>query len=157
MAAVAARAVPRLAAAALGWHAVYVLCGVALTEQVLSTAATAAAAALCSAGPLLLAGVWDLRGWRRVAVDGAWDHVAEQRAAVVCRSVAAAQWLACAAVPLDWDVWWQRWPLPCLAGIAIGGAAGMTVAVLCTSWTTAERPSRGAASAWSADADRQPQ
>lgn len=29
-------------------------------------------------------------------------------------------WLGAFVIPLDWDRWWQEWPLPCIFG-AIGG------------------------------------
>ena len=34
-------------------------------------------------------------------------------------------WLAAAAVPLDWGVWWQRWPVSSLLGLAAGHAVGV--------------------------------
>ena len=39
-------------------------------------------------------------------------------------------YLGTAAVPLDWDRWWQRWPLPCLIGALGGFPLGHLVALV---------------------------
>lgn len=39
-------------------------------------------------------------------------------------------YLGAAAIPLDWDRWWQRWPLPCLIGGVGGLPLGFAVAAL---------------------------
>jgi GPI ethanolamine phosphate transferase 2/3 subunit F len=44
----------------------------------------------------------------------------------LCSSVAIyaiiGAWLGAFVIPLDWDRWWQQWPLPCCFG-ALGGAS----------------------------------
>jgi phosphatidylinositol glycan class F len=42
-------------------------------------------------------------------------------------SVAGA-WLGAFVIPLDWDRWWQKWPLPCIFGILIGSVLAIVVA-----------------------------
>uniref|UniRef100_A0A8R1TRI1 Glycosylphosphatidylinositol anchor biosynthesis protein 11 n=1 Tax=Onchocerca volvulus TaxID=6282 RepID=A0A8R1TRI1_ONCVO len=33
-------------------------------------------------------------------------------------------WFGAFVIPLDWDRWWQRWPLPCVFGTVFGGILG---------------------------------
>uniref|UniRef100_A0A914BZH1 Phosphatidylinositol-glycan biosynthesis class F protein n=1 Tax=Acrobeloides nanus TaxID=290746 RepID=A0A914BZH1_9BILA len=40
----------------------------------------------------------------------------------------AGAWLGAIVIPLDWDRWWQKWPIPCLFGIFIGALLGLLVA-----------------------------
>lgn len=39
----------------------------------------------------------------------------------------AGAWLGAIPIPLDWDRWWQRWPITCLVSALIG--AGLSVIV----------------------------
>lgn len=41
-------------------------------------------------------------------------------------------YLGAAAIPLDWDRWWQRWPLPCLIGALAGFPIGHLAAKVST-------------------------
>lgn len=36
-------------------------------------------------------------------------------------------WFGAFVIPLDWDRWWQRWPLPCIFGALIGGILGFII------------------------------
>ncbi|VDP12879.1 unnamed protein product [Onchocerca flexuosa] len=33
-------------------------------------------------------------------------------------------WFGAFVIPLDWDRWWQRWPIPCVFGTVFGGILG---------------------------------
>jgi hypothetical protein len=49
-------------------------------------------------------------------------------------------WLGAVALPLDWGAWWQVWPLPCIAGLVVGHAAGAVVGLAsCTKEKPPER------------------
>uniref|UniRef100_A0A7E4VWH6 Phosphatidylinositol-glycan biosynthesis class F protein n=1 Tax=Panagrellus redivivus TaxID=6233 RepID=A0A7E4VWH6_PANRE len=37
-------------------------------------------------------------------------------------------WLGAFTIPLDWDRWWQVWPLPCVFGAVIGAVVGLLLA-----------------------------
>ncbi|KAI1716491.1 GPI biosynthesis protein family pig-F domain-containing protein [Ditylenchus destructor] len=36
--------------------------------------------------------------------------------------------LGAVVIPLDWDRWWQKWPLPCIFGTIFGAALGFVFA-----------------------------
>lgn len=36
-------------------------------------------------------------------------------------------WLGAIPIPLDWDRWWQRWPITCLVSSTLGAAAALIV------------------------------
>lgn len=49
-------------------------------------------------------------------------------------------WLGAVALPLDWGAWWQVWPLPCIAGLVVGHAAGSVMGLAsCTKEKPPER------------------
>ena len=52
--------------------------------------------------------------------------------AVVWAGLAAmgGAYLGAAAIPLDWDRWWQQWPLPCLIGALAAFPLGYFVAFI---------------------------
>uniref|UniRef100_A0AC34QGL2 Phosphatidylinositol-glycan biosynthesis class F protein n=1 Tax=Panagrolaimus sp. JU765 TaxID=591449 RepID=A0AC34QGL2_9BILA len=39
-------------------------------------------------------------------------------------------WLGAFVIPLDWDRWWQVWPLPCLFGCSVGFIFGLLEAYI---------------------------
>jgi len=48
-------------------------------------------------------------------------------------------WLGAIVIPLDWDRWWQRYPIPCAFGSTFGFLAGLAFAWL---RTQLKRPNR---------------
>ncbi|CAG9533317.1 unnamed protein product [Cercopithifilaria johnstoni] len=36
-------------------------------------------------------------------------------------------WFGAFVIPLDWDRWWQRWPIPCIFGAVAGGILGCLI------------------------------
>uniref|UniRef100_A0A183E2G4 Phosphatidylinositol glycan, class F n=1 Tax=Gongylonema pulchrum TaxID=637853 RepID=A0A183E2G4_9BILA len=50
------------------------------------------------------------------------------RKCIISRSISLCgifgAWLGAIALPLDWDRWWQRWPLPCVFGALLGACCG---------------------------------
>ncbi|VDM96333.1 unnamed protein product [Thelazia callipaeda] len=45
---------------------------------------------------------------RRISVGGIWGA-----------------WFGAFVIPLDWDRWWQRWPIPCVFGSLLGASIGL--------------------------------
>lgn len=39
-------------------------------------------------------------------------------------------WLGAIPIPLDWDRWWQRWPITCLVSSTIGAVLSMVISYL---------------------------
>lgn len=39
-------------------------------------------------------------------------------------------WIGVWPIPLDWEVWWQNWPIPCFTGAIIGYILSLVVLVL---------------------------
>jgi hypothetical protein len=39
-------------------------------------------------------------------------------------------WLGAIPIPLDWDRWWQRWPITCFVSSTIGAVISMLISYL---------------------------
>jgi phosphatidylinositol glycan class F len=39
-------------------------------------------------------------------------------------------WLGAIPIPLDWDRWWQRWPITCLVSSTIGAGISIIISYL---------------------------
>jgi phosphatidylinositol glycan class F len=39
-------------------------------------------------------------------------------------------WLGAIPIPLDWDRWWQRWPITCLVSSTIGAGLSIVISYL---------------------------
>lgn len=39
-------------------------------------------------------------------------------------------WLGAIPIPLDWDRWWQRWPITCLVSSTIGAVLSIVISYL---------------------------
>ncbi len=61
---------------------------------------------------------------------GLRGHTAAERVVVGgAMGVAVGAWLSCAAIPLDWDRPWQRFPVPPTVGAVLGHAGGTLLAL----------------------------
>jgi phosphatidylinositol glycan class F len=47
-------------------------------------------------------------------------------------------WLGVIPIPLDWDRWWQRWPITCLVSSTIGAGLSILISYLWL-WTRQRR------------------
>ena len=73
--------------------------------------------------PMIVRAKGNLRDVYRCVVHGEGHLLARN---LVWGTVVGA-WLGAIPIPLDWDRWWQRWPITCLVSSTIG--AGVSVAV----------------------------
>lgn len=39
-------------------------------------------------------------------------------------------WIGVWPIPLDWEVWWQNWPIPCFTGAIVGYCASLLILTL---------------------------
>lgn len=46
----------------------------------------------------------------------------EEVLVVITYGTVIGAWFGCFVMPLDWDRWWQKWPLPSLVGAIIGAS-----------------------------------
>ncbi|TKR73962.1 hypothetical protein L596_021199 [Steinernema carpocapsae] len=109
------------------FYVVAVLFGAPVFSHFWETATFAAVISLFTAIPLVLASDGDYNSLYRIAFlndtrDLGKKQVALQR--IAFGSLIGA-WISCVVIPLDWDRWWQKWPLPCLFGTVFGSILGL--------------------------------
>lgn len=56
----------------------------------------------------------------RLFVDRNCETTTEEMCMRVTYGCALGAWTGCLVLPLDWDRWWQQWPLPCCFGAVMG-------------------------------------
>lgn len=56
----------------------------------------------------------------RLFVRREFANVTEETCVGVAYGCSVGAWFGCFVLPLDWDRWWQQWPLPCCFGALIG-------------------------------------
>ncbi len=67
--------------------------------------------------------------WVRLAVALRGNTAAERVVVGGAAGAVVGAWLSCAAIPLDWDRPWQRFPVPPTVGAVLGHAAGTLLAL----------------------------
>ena len=97
------------------YHVVFVLLGAPLVTDVLCTAAMAVWLAVLTALPCSVLLGNDYTEWHRVLVRQEWLRPAERALCTFVSTVLLLTWASAFILPLDWDVWWQAWPIPCTA------------------------------------------
>ena len=59
----------------------------------------------------------------------------ETNAEVVCTQIAKnaikGAWFGALVIPLDWDRWWQTFPVPCCIGASVGAFYGIIFSKMC--------------------------
>ena len=70
--------------------------------------------------------------WERVFFRFAPRNADETRVLYSSLGACAGAWSGATVFPLDWDTWWQRWPLPLVCGSVVGGVVGYAGARACT-------------------------
>ncbi|CAD5234318.1 unnamed protein product [Bursaphelenchus xylophilus] len=124
------------------FHVLFVLFGAPFFVNIEWTLALAVLQSLCSAVPLSL------------AVDGKTDDIVPfvlddnetdpKRKGLKLISFCAlfGNWLSCVVIPLDWDRWWQKYPIPNFFGICGGLFIGFILAYLLRSVNVFKWPKR---------------
>ena len=79
--------------------------------------------------------------WFRVLLRCDPRNVDEARALYGFAGASAGAWTGAAVLPLDWEAWWQRWPLPLFCGTAVGFL--LACAAVRLSWGQREERARG--------------
>ena len=113
--------------AAFAWILGAPIPGVASVNDIKSTAGLVIWAnlhALLTAVPACA--VLGTRGaeWERVFFRFDPRNADETRVLYSSLGACAGAWSGATVFPLDWDTWWQRWPLPLVCGSVIGGVVG---------------------------------
>lgn len=105
------------------WYLIAVLFGAPLLSAQAETGAFAGVQALLTGLPALFvcANWWS---WARLYLDWDWESRAELRALATSLGAAAGAWLGAIPIPLDWDRWWQEWPITCVVGGVLGAIVG---------------------------------
>ncbi|KAI9137341.1 GPI biosynthesis protein family Pig-F-domain-containing protein [Paraphysoderma sedebokerense] len=57
--------------------------------------------------------------------DKAWEEMLSHPVLYVNAAALLGLWLGVFVLPLDWDEWWQRWPLSCVYSSSIGYTVGV--------------------------------
>jgi phosphatidylinositol glycan class F len=119
---------------ALPFTVVAFLFGLPLThvELVPTTALWSLLMASVTIGPVAaVLGCSDSDQWYRLVIQQRAESRAEELVLACARGACVGAWLSCAAIPLDWDRPWQKWPIPCAVGAVAGHAvAGLAAAVV---------------------------
>ena len=56
---------------------------------------------------------------QRIVINGEYLSSDERALMIYTRTVILIGWLSSAIIPLDWDVWYQQWPIPLFLSIVI--------------------------------------
>lgn len=56
----------------------------------------------------------------RVFIKQELNDLIEARCATISRGTLVGSWLGALVIPLDWDRWWQVFPIPCVFGAILG-------------------------------------
>eukprot|EP00041_Stephanoeca_diplocostata_P012479 m.209232 g.209232 ORF g.209232 m.209232 type:complete len:221 (-) comp18971_c0_seq1:1946-2608(-) len=111
------------------YHCILVLMGAPVFTDVEGTSKLAAVLATSTVVPAVVVNRFNVLGFQRLRLmmllssDHDVDIIASEAAACsLVGAVAGAVTLA-----LDWGVWWQEWPLPCVFGALAGYGVGIVI------------------------------
>lgn len=57
------------------------------------------------------------------------ERPAERIASYSAAGAVIGAWFGTVAIPLDWNVWWQQWPVPCELALVGGHSIGLFIAL----------------------------
>ena len=120
------------AATTLLFYVVAFSFGAYLLESVLETVLFGATMSVLSVMPILVSvdhvhphGVLE-----RVLIKNEFESKWERALTYLSYGSIVGAWLGALVIPLDWDRWWQQWPLSCLFGAALGSIGGVVFHVV---------------------------
>lgn len=61
----------------------------------------------------------------RLLVNREFSSRIEEACTDVAYGGAIGSWFGCFVLPLDWDRWWQQWPVPCCFGALLGASVAL--------------------------------
>lgn len=118
------------------WSVFYILVvlfGAPIFSDILATAALAASLTLVSAVPAVILFDSEEQVLEVLFTLFSGDNSTTTKGSILLSTSTFAvlgAWAAAAVHPLDWDRWWQRYPLPSLTGCFIGSVLGLLVGSL---------------------------
>eukprot|EP01059_Diplonema_ambulator_P003281 TRINITY_DN12967_c0_g1_i1.p2 TRINITY_DN12967_c0_g1~~TRINITY_DN12967_c0_g1_i1.p2 ORF type:complete len:153 (+),score=10.54 TRINITY_DN12967_c0_g1_i1:36-461(+) len=62
--------------------------------------------------------------WHRIFTSTSWQSKTERAAGLYAWATIFTMWISAIIIPLDWDVWYQRWPIPVFVGSLLGAFVG---------------------------------
>ena len=78
----------------------------------------------------------------RVFVSRDFENNTEEACMVVAYGCAIGAWFGCFVLPLDWDRWWQQWPLPCCFGALFGSLIAIVYFFIFRRWFLTQKKRR---------------
>uniref|UniRef100_A0A8R1HWQ7 Phosphatidylinositol-glycan biosynthesis class F protein n=1 Tax=Caenorhabditis japonica TaxID=281687 RepID=A0A8R1HWQ7_CAEJA len=117
----------------VSWTIFYILAvlfGAPIFSDIIATAVLAAALTLVSVIPAVLLFDSEERALE-VLILGGTSGATIKESILLSTSVFAllSAWASAAVHPLDWDRWWQRYPLPSLFGCFAGALLGLFIGI----------------------------
>ena len=73
---------------------------------------------------------FDSAAWRRLFLEFQLNNYAEISCVVPALLTMIGAWMGAFTLPLDWERWWQEWPLPCMFGAIGGYVAGIIMSIM---------------------------
>jgi phosphatidylinositol glycan class F len=63
----------------------------------------------------------------RVLLKNEFESRAEKLLTNLAYGAIVGAWLGALVIPLDWDRWWQEWPVSCVMGATVGSICGVLI------------------------------
>eukprot|EP01060_Flectonema_neradi_P035403 TRINITY_DN650_c2_g4_i1.p1 TRINITY_DN650_c2_g4~~TRINITY_DN650_c2_g4_i1.p1 ORF type:complete len:149 (+),score=9.48 TRINITY_DN650_c2_g4_i1:762-1208(+) len=110
--------------------AVYVALGAPVLSLQFETLAAGVWGSLVLGLPLCYANLGTFGDVKRIAIDGRCSRSVERSLMIYARVVVFMAWASAAFIPLDWDVWYQRWPVPLFLSTMVSVPVGVVLALI---------------------------
>ncbi|KAK0401335.1 hypothetical protein QR680_015722 [Steinernema hermaphroditum] len=113
-------------------YVVAVLFGAPAFSHFAETATFAAVISVFTALPLVFAADGDYNTLFSIAFENETAGLSKKKLTLHRFALGAlfGAWVSCVVIPLDWDRWWQKWPVPCVFGTVFGSLAGVVFAFI---------------------------
>lgn len=111
------------------FYALVVLFGAPFLSHFQENFTLASLLAIYTALPLALS-AQDESSFQELVFEGRAINSAQLYSHRLAAGALLGAWLGAVVIPLDWDRWWQKYPLPSLFGASVGALVGLVVAQL---------------------------